>query len=85
MLLETLHKAILVLVHQRVVCLSSGSSSLSNIALINWTVKEIYSLTLHQSLLHLAHNLNVADTALTLLADLSINDIFRLYDGLHAC
>lgn len=84
MLLETLHKATLVLVHQRVVCLSSGSSSLNNIALINWTVKEIYSLTLHQWLLYLVHNLNV-DTALTLLADLSNNDIFRLYDDVHAC
>lgn len=82
MLLETLRKAVLILVHQRVVCLSSGSSSLSNMALINWTVKEIYSL--HQWLLYLVHNLNV-DIALTLLADLSINDIFRLYDGVHAC
>lgn len=40
------------------------------------TVKEIYSLTLHQWLLHLVHNLNVTDSAVAVLADLNIIAIF---------
>lgn len=61
--------------------------SLSNIALINVTVKEIYSLTLHQWLLHLVHNLNVTDSAVALLADLNIIAIFlhlTVFARMHA-